>query len=153
MGWFKKDSAEEEPEKVVNEERSITPQESTTDTIIDVKLPEEEANPPAVSFFAMFKFTTKLEITLNIIALCAAAGAGATQPLMSLIFGNLTQSFVAFGSAVQSEFKNPTQSGAEALNLAAASFRKQAAHDALILVGIGKSFLHDTLCHSLSKPT
>jgi ATP-binding cassette subfamily B (MDR/TAP) protein 1 len=141
MGWFtkKKNADSGDPEKLVDEDKSITDtQASTTDTVIDVKQPEKEANPPSVAFFAMFRFATKLETTLNILALFSAAAAGAAQPLMSLIFGNLTQSFVSFGQAAMNQAQHPSDMGAEGLKQAAASFRHEASKDALLLVVIGK---------------
>ena len=37
---------------------------------------------------------------MNAIGLICAAGAGAAQPLMSLLFGRLTQNFVEFGTVL-----------------------------------------------------
>jgi ATP-binding cassette subfamily B (MDR/TAP) protein 1 len=87
---------------------------------------------------------------LNFIGLIAAAAAGAAQvrfchlftrfgvlihslqPLMTLIFGKLTNQFVGFGALV-------AQAGADsaALEDAAAAFRKTAALNALWLTLIG----------------
>ncbi|THH17204.1 hypothetical protein EW146_g3561, partial [Bondarzewia mesenterica] len=47
------------------------------------------------------RFTTKSELLLNLIGLFAAVAAGAAQPLMSLMFSNLTQDFIEFGIAVE----------------------------------------------------
>jgi hypothetical protein len=63
----------------------------------------------------------------------------ASQPLMSLIFGNLIQDFVTFGLVLgQSQAGNST--GAAKLPEAAANFRRAAALDALHLVFIGVFF-------------
>lgn len=59
---------------------------------------EDEANAlPPVGLFAMFRFATRTEIILNMIGLVFAAAAGATQPLMTLIFGRLTNTFNEYG--------------------------------------------------------
>jgi ATP-binding cassette subfamily B (MDR/TAP) protein 1 len=66
---------------------------------------------------------------------------------MSLLFGNLTQEFVLFAAA-ELQYAQETQSGnatataaaRQALDAAAASFRHNAAEDALYLVCIGGSF-------------
>ena len=99
------------------------------------------------------RFATKTEIFLDIIGLVFAAAAGAAQaslmslpsitaltlifqqPLMSLIFGRLTQDFVNFEIArVKAE-----QGDSEGLGAAASQFRKSAALDASYLVYIGIS--------------
>ncbi|KAI0054749.1 P-loop containing nucleoside triphosphate hydrolase protein [Artomyces pyxidatus] len=100
-------------------------------------LPEEEKLKP-VSFSQLFRFTTRRELVLNGIGLVAAAAAGSAQPLMSLIFGNLTQSFVSFGVAVAASDPNNPAS-VDALNKAAAAFRHTAANDAgdLTYIGLG----------------
>jgi len=55
---------------------------------------------------------------------------------MSLLFGNLTQAFVAFGQAVVEANDDPTAKAQ--LRIAAARFRHTAANDALYLTCIGK---------------
>lgn len=44
---------------------------------------------PPVSFFALFKFATPLEIVAMILGLLLAIAAGSCQPLMTLIFGKI----------------------------------------------------------------
>jgi ATP-binding cassette, subfamily B (MDR/TAP), member 1 len=81
-------------------------------------------------FFRVHRFSTKFELTLNAIGLVGAAAAGAAQPLMSIIFGNLTNSFVEFGTAVATGTPDEIQS-------AASHFRHVASLDASYLVYIG----------------
>ncbi|KAF8902794.1 multidrug resistance protein 1 [Gymnopilus junonius] len=88
----------------------------------------EELSLPPVPFFSLFRFQTAFETTLNILGLFAAAAAGAAQPLMSLLFGNLTQSFIEFGAAL-SQGQDETSS--------ARTFKKDAAKDALFIFVIG----------------
>ena len=57
---------------------------------------------------------------------------------MTLIFGNLVQSFVRFG-IILSEVKSGSTTAQEQLPAAAAAFRHDAAKDAAILVYIGES--------------
>ena len=59
-----------------------------------------------------------------------------SQPLMSLIFANLTQAFVAFGTVI-SQVKMGNATAQADMPAAAASFRHRAAKDAAILVYIG----------------
>lgn len=107
---------------------------SSEDSATEVKLEETEVTP--ISFFKLFRFSTKFELFIDVIGLIAAAAAGAAQPLMSLLFGNLTQDFVTFETIVfQAKGHNAT---AEALiPMAARNFRRTAALDASYLVYIG----------------
>jgi len=60
------------------------------------------------------------------------------QPLMSLLFGNLTESFVSFGLTLE-QAKAGNAEAQALLPVAAAHFRHSAASDASYLVGIGES--------------
>lgn len=148
MPLFRKKHASALTEKTVDDEKSITDTTAsvadTDQTVLDVKYTqaEEDAKVPPVGFFSLFRFATSYELFLNGLALVAAAGAGAAQPLMSLIFGNLTNSFVRFGTAVQQQIQNPSAEGAQLVRDLAKSFRHDASTDALILVGIGESSYH-----------
>lgn len=111
------------------------------DVSVDVKL-AQPTQP--VSFLSLFMFSTSFEVTIDIIGVVCAAAAGAAQPLMSLLFGNLTQDFVDF-SLAESTYTASLQSGnataiAQAqqfLDTSATGFRKSAASDALYLTCIG----------------
>jgi hypothetical protein len=51
-------------------------------------------------------------------------------PLMTLLFGNLTNAFVKFGKAVQAlAVSGPTPEALATLDVAAGEFRKEASHD------------------------
>jgi hypothetical protein len=98
-----------------------------------------------VGFTELFRFSTPFELTLDAIGLVAAAAAGksnrslitliadllagAAQPLMSLLFGRLTQDFVDFTIAI---------SKGQGVESARRAFEKNAANNALYLVIIGK---------------
>ncbi|EUC60222.1 multidrug resistance protein [Rhizoctonia solani AG-3 Rhs1AP] len=84
---------------------------------------------PPVAFTQLFRFSTPFELTLDAIGLVAAAAAGAAQPLMSLLFGRLTQDFVSFTFAIRN--------GGVGLEEARRSFEDNAAKNALYLVCIG----------------
>jgi hypothetical protein len=58
---------------------------------------------------------------------------------MFLLFGNLVQSFISFGTAVIQQTSNTTDSSAQAVQDAAKSFWHEASKDALILVLVGIS--------------
>ncbi|CAA7271334.1 unnamed protein product [Cyclocybe aegerita] len=111
-----------------------TPNEKNGDASAEVK-PAESDIPP-VSFFELFRYSTSYEIFINCIGLIAAAGAGAAQPLMSLLFGNLTQDFVNF-SVVLSAAQAGNATAAANVPEAAANFRSSAGESASYLVYIG----------------
>ncbi|KAH9936165.1 P-loop containing nucleoside triphosphate hydrolase protein [Fomitopsis serialis] len=93
-----------------------------------------------VSFFQLFRFSTKAEIVMDVIGIVAAAAAGAAQPLMSLLFGNLTNAFVVFGATL--EQANAGDQGAQQrLPAARENFKSTSANDASYLVYIGIGML------------
>ncbi|EGO23855.1 hypothetical protein SERLADRAFT_450147 [Serpula lacrymans var. lacrymans S7.9] len=97
-----------------------------------------------VSFSTLFRYSTRTELAMNAIGLVCAAAAGAAQPLMSLLFGRLTEDFVSFATDTIN-FNNATASGNQTqiiqaqqiLDVEGASFRRNAAADASYLVYIG----------------
>ncbi|KIJ64522.1 hypothetical protein HYDPIDRAFT_89952 [Hydnomerulius pinastri MD-312] len=117
-------------------------EEKSEDAAVDTK-PAEPSIPP-IAFTELFRYSTRFELFIDAIGLVAAAAAGAAQPLMSLLFGNLTQDFVSFGNAELSYFAdlqegNATKTAAalQTLQSAAVGFRHSAAEDASYLVYIG----------------
>jgi ATP-binding cassette subfamily B (MDR/TAP) protein 1 len=103
------------------------------------KQKEEEANAvPSVGMFALFRFATPLEKFLDIIGLILAAAAGATQPLMTLIFGRLTNSFTAFAVIVNGLAQNGiTSEGIAELAEAKRQLKRESGQNALFLMAIG----------------
>ncbi|KAF9533176.1 P-loop containing nucleoside triphosphate hydrolase protein [Crepidotus variabilis] len=95
---------------------------------------EKELEVPPVAVTQLFRYSTRKEILLDLIGLVAAAAAGAAQPLMSLLFGDLTQAFVDFSVAM-----NQARVGGSAISLdaAAAHLRRAASHSASYLVYLG----------------
>ncbi|KAK0187916.1 P-loop containing nucleoside triphosphate hydrolase protein [Armillaria mellea] len=87
-GWFSRSK----PSKSIDDEKDEKGSE------VAVVPPEPEV--PPVSFTELFRFSTKFELFVDGLALIAAAAAGAAQPLMTLLFGNLTNQFVIFQSVV-----------------------------------------------------
>ncbi|KIK49186.1 hypothetical protein CY34DRAFT_797578 [Suillus luteus UH-Slu-Lm8-n1] len=104
----------------------------------------EDTTLPSAPFLSLFRYSTRFEIMLDIFGVICAVTAGASQPLMTLIFGNLTQDFVTFGLAeneyyqsLQSGDPNVVQQAQAALEAAASAFRHSAGLDASYLVYIG----------------
>ncbi|OCH89914.1 P-loop containing nucleoside triphosphate hydrolase protein [Obba rivulosa] len=99
---------------------------------------EEPQDIVPVSFTSLFHFHTKSDLAMDFIGLIAAGAAGAAQPLMSLLFGNLTQSFVTFGMTLSLAQQGDSTAQAE-LPAAASKFKTDAAHNAnyLVYIGIG----------------
>ncbi|TFK23400.1 multidrug resistance protein 1 [Coprinopsis marcescibilis] len=130
-GWFSRKKAS-----------SLTELDEKAENINDAKVeaktddkPAEESVPP-VGFLELFRFASKFEIGLDILGLFAAAVAGSAQPLMTILFGNLTQDFVNFGRVLEAAGKGNLEAAAE-IPAAADSFRKSAALNASYLVYIG----------------
>ncbi|KAF8957254.1 P-loop containing nucleoside triphosphate hydrolase protein [Flammula alnicola] len=119
-GFFSRKKAPQDVKDEKNEEGDV----STEVTPVEREI-------PAISFTELFRYSTRFELSLDFIGLIAAAAAGAAQPLMSLLFGNLTQAFVNFTQIVA----NPARSGE--IPQAAADFRHSASKSATYLVCIG----------------
>lgn len=134
-GLFSRKNKEEQKtsEKVQGQVNEKQTSEGTV--ILDDGRPRVEEIRP-VGFASLFRFSTRLELFLDFIGLIAAAAAGAAQPLMSLLFGRLTQDFVAFGITSESAAAGDPAAQA-ALPAAASNFRHSAAQNALYLTLIG----------------
>ncbi|KAF9242522.1 P-loop containing nucleoside triphosphate hydrolase protein [Melanogaster broomeanus] len=127
--------------------RASTPNEKALvklpdDAALDTK-PVLEAIPP-VAFTDLFRYSTPFEFIIDALGLVAAAAAGAAQPLLSLLFGRLTQDFVGFGDAASTYYQKvqtgnvtATAAAQQALDIAAAEFRQSAAVNASYLVYMG----------------
>lgn len=100
------------------------------------KQKEEEAETvPPVSFLGLYRYATWYEKTFNLIGIIFAIAAGAAQPLMTLIFGRLTQSFTEFSITA-----NNVATGQEppsALQDAQDRLRSDSGNNALYLMAIG----------------
>ncbi|KAF8575980.1 ste6-like protein [Ramaria rubella] len=136
LAFWKKDKLDDTHDEKRDEKLSAS-NDSADSSVADVALamPEQQKPAAAVSFTQLFRFATPFELFIDFIGLIAAAAAGAAQPLMSLIFGRLTNTFVEFGAIVQNSPPN-LQSNAT-FEAVVEDFRHQSATDALILTGIG----------------
>jgi ATP-binding cassette subfamily B (MDR/TAP) protein 1 len=104
-----------------------------------------------VPFFSLFRFTTAFETTLMILGLILAAAAGATQPVMTIIFGKLTTLFTNFG-IVQRYIAEQGLTPELAAQLAEArtDLRKEAGNCALYLMAIGIGTFLTTYAYMLA---
>ncbi|VDB95413.1 unnamed protein product [Peniophora sp. CBMAI 1063] len=110
----------------------------------------EDDKLPPVGFAQLFRYSTKTEIVLDGFGIVAAIAAGAAQPLMSLLFGNLTNQFVQFGAKVASLQNDPSNTTLrQQLEETAANFRHTAANDALYLFFIGLGMFLCTYAYML----
>ncbi|KAK4052730.1 hypothetical protein OIV83_002017 [Microbotryomycetes sp. JL201] len=57
------------------------------------------AKQTPISYFALFRFATPFELAINILGLICAIAAGTTQPLLTVVFSSLTNTFNEFGRA------------------------------------------------------
>ncbi|THH03905.1 hypothetical protein EW145_g5914 [Phellinidium pouzarii] len=110
--------------------------QSTEGSDIDTTVPPVEVIKE-VAFTELFRFSTKFEIFLNALGIVGAIVSGAAQPLMSIVFGNLTQSFVNFGAAIQQNHADPNTTPFSVVEQAAEKFTHAASLDATYLVYIG----------------
>ncbi|KAH7101159.1 multidrug resistance protein 1 [Auriculariales sp. MPI-PUGE-AT-0066] len=105
--------------------KDAAPAVDDKDKVVD----KTELQLPPVPFFSLFRFATPFETFLNVFGIVCAIAAGASQPLMTLLFGDLTQAFVDFGRAYK-EDPNNYQGAAD-------HFRNLAAQTAGYLVALG----------------
>jgi len=125
------------------------------------------SHPSGIVSLIFHRYSTKFEITINVIGVVCAAAAGAAQvspldsqyrkphrlwinhqPLMSLLFGNLTQDFVNFSlaensyaAALQSGNSTAISQAQQMLDASAVAFRQSAALSASYLTYIGEFFV------------
>ncbi|KDQ62305.1 hypothetical protein JAAARDRAFT_54276 [Jaapia argillacea MUCL 33604] len=125
--------ARRKAKKVVQDE--VVEEKPDDSTIVEGTKPKDADLQP-VAFSAMFRFSTTGELILDVVGVVAAIAAGAAQPLMTLLFGNLTQDFVAFEAIIYAADGGDAAAQAQ-VPIAAANFRTTAAHDATYLVCIG----------------
>ncbi|KAK8850386.1 hypothetical protein IAR55_004304 [Kwoniella newhampshirensis] len=119
-GFFKSRKSKEELEKKTKEK-------------------EQEANTlPAVSVFALFRFSKPIEMFFMVIGLLFAVAAGSSQVLMTLIFGRLTTLFTNYGIVVNRiASQGLTEANAVALDVAKRELKHQAGLNSIWLVVIG----------------
>ena len=116
---------------------------------------------PICNLYTVLRFSTRTELILNGLSLIAAAAAGAaqvcvwpsstppspcvstfstdeypSQPLMSLLFGDLTQDFIDFSNGIKAIDPNDPQSTAK-FDEVVERFRHVSAQDASYLTYIG----------------
>ncbi|WOO85368.1 Sophorolipid transporter [Vanrija pseudolonga] len=103
-----------------------------------------------VGLFALFRFATPFERLLNFIGLVIAAAAGATLPVMTIIFGKLTTAFTNFAiisSQIHAEGSNADVEAA--LEAARHHLKKEAGNSAIYLMVIGIGMFATTYAYML----
>ena len=65
----------------------------------DMKESDEEEEPalPPVSLTSLFRFASRSDIVLNVIAIVVAIGSSLGSPVLLVLFGDVTNSFVGNG--------------------------------------------------------
>ncbi|KAL4646916.1 multidrug resistance protein 1-like isoform X1 [Arapaima gigas] len=87
-----------EDESSKQDEDSDRPPEEPAPPAQKLGRPKKQKEPAkAVGFFQLFRYATPLEVILMIVGLLCAAAQGVALPLMCVIFGQMTDSFVASG--------------------------------------------------------
>ncbi|KAK4057478.1 hypothetical protein OIO90_001547 [Microbotryomycetes sp. JL221] len=95
-----------------------------------------------VNYFLLYRYATKYELALNAIGLLCAIAAGTTQPLLTVVFAGLTNSFNEFGRAVGALDGTPAMT--EAFEQAKANLKSEVSTNVLYLVYIGIGMLVTT---------
>ncbi|KAH8825379.1 multidrug resistance protein 1 [Flagelloscypha sp. PMI_526] len=101
---------------------------------VDAEPVEKEVQPASIA--QLFRFSTPFELFIDFIGLVAAAAAGSAMPLMSLLFGRLTQDFVNFGTTLAKANAGDTAAAGQ-IPAVAAQFRHSASLNASYLVYLG----------------
>ncbi|KAL5482696.1 hypothetical protein ACEPAI_9290 [Sanghuangporus weigelae] len=143
--WAKRKSSERAIESEKEAKAQNEQDEKNKEVGSGFGLKSDDSAPKEVGFTELFRFSTKPELVLDFVGLVCAAAAGAAQPLMSIIFGNLTEAFVDFGTALQGVGDGTATT--EQLEDSAAHFRHVAALDASYLVYIGLGILATTFMY------
>lgn len=105
-----------------------------------IAIPATPAAPTSVSLPSLFRFSTRSELLLGCLGLLLAVVSGATQPIMTIVFGQLTQSFTNWG-ILQRQIAASSQPTSpellQALADAGSGVKSDAARNATYLVIIG----------------
>ncbi|XP_065102087.2 ATP-dependent translocase ABCB1 [Paramisgurnus dabryanus] len=88
---------EDKPEEPPKEESSVKPEKKGLFGKKEKKPKEKKESAKAVGFFQLFRYATCLEVLLMLIGLVCSAGHGVALPLMCVVFGQMTDSFVVSG--------------------------------------------------------
>ncbi|KIY50319.1 P-loop containing nucleoside triphosphate hydrolase protein [Fistulina hepatica ATCC 64428] len=117
------------------------------DTFTQKERDEDEENIPVVrgapevipvGFIALFKYATLYELVLNFIGLIGAVGAGAAQPLMTLLFGRLINDFTNFATVLYLIDEGNQEAKAEFPAVAKAFFHAASQNaEYLVFIGMG----------------
>ncbi|KAL1405645.1 GTPase-activating protein [Vanrija albida] len=103
-----------------------------------------------VGLFALFRFATPFERMLNLLGLVIAAAAGATLPVMTIIFGNLTTAFTRFAViSMQITSEGASAATDAALDEAKRHLKKEAGNCAIYLMVIGIGMFVTTYAYML----
>ncbi|KAH9483459.1 ABC multidrug transporter mdr1 [Psilocybe cubensis] len=112
-------------------------QEGSLKDIKATSTQKEESTITPVGFFQLFRYSTWFEVFINSIGVLAAVAAGVAQPMMTLLFGRLTEDFVNFAQ-ISSQAQRGVPEAVNQLGQAALDFRSAAAKNATYLVYIGE---------------
>ncbi|KAK4053219.1 hypothetical protein OIO90_003993 [Microbotryomycetes sp. JL221] len=102
---------------------------------------------PPVKFTELFRYATKFEVMLNGLGLVAAIVSGATQPLMTVVFGALTSAFTNYSLATVRATQAPGAEAQAALDAARDNLFSEVNKDVLYLVYIGIGMLVTTFVY------
>ncbi|TIC04401.1 P-loop containing nucleoside triphosphate hydrolase protein [Wallemia mellicola] len=103
----------------------------------EIPITIDEGSSASVSFLQLWKYATKGEIILNIIGLICASGAGAIQPSLAIMFGNLVNEMNNFYNFVPTYRDDPTnQANIDEFNDRKSTFKSGVNYNCLMLLVI-----------------
>ncbi|KAI7806752.1 putative multidrug resistance protein 1 [Triplophysa rosa] len=88
---------EDKPEEPPKEKSSVKAKSKGLFSKKDKKPKEKKESEKAVGFFQLFRYATCPEVLLMLIGLLCSAAHGIALPLMCVVFGQMTDSFVSSG--------------------------------------------------------
>ncbi|TIB77671.1 P-loop containing nucleoside triphosphate hydrolase protein, partial [Wallemia mellicola] len=141
----KKDKKDKKSKKSKKGKRKDDDDEGDGDVEIDAPVA-----PKPASLLQLWKYATKGEIILNLIALFFACGAGATQPLLSLIFGRMVSTMTTFTQKSLEYRANPSDPGlTQEFNAAADDLNDDVSMNCIYLVVIGVAMFIGTYTYTV----
>ncbi|TIB58011.1 hypothetical protein E3P78_04062, partial [Wallemia ichthyophaga] len=107
------------------------------------------SQPKPASFPEMWKYATRFELILNAIGIFFACGAGATQPLLSLIFGRMVSTMTTFQQRSVAYQANPSIPAVErAFDAAVDDLTDEVNMNCIYLVVIGVAMFIGTAAYT-----
>uniref|UniRef100_A0A8C9TAZ3 ATP-binding cassette sub-family B member 5 n=1 Tax=Scleropages formosus TaxID=113540 RepID=A0A8C9TAZ3_SCLFO len=124
-----------------DENKDTPPEEPTPKRGLFRKKKKQEEPAKAVGFFQLFRYATCLEVFMMVVGLLCAAAHGVALPLMCVVFGQMTDSFVASGQQLNITGNLTSANSAECVPIPGVDIQAMMTQHAYYFVGIGAAVL------------